>query len=329
MTVTAADVAARLGISQPTVSRALAGSPLVARPTREKILATAADMGYRLNAAGRSLKVGRHQSIGVLVPDLGGTYGAGIAKAVLEVARARGEQLLISDSGGSVEREVEAAENLASHSDGLLLVAPRAGDEVIIELGRMLPTVVIGRRVSGMSCVLADEGAALTAVLDHLVHRGHHRVAYLPGPELAPSEDVRWRAVTAYVADHSELAVERLGVSGNTAQAGLEASRLVIDAGVGAVIAFNDLAALGIVSGLRDAGVDVPGDVSIVGWDDSLFATLTDPHLTTVDMGLSRVAEVAAGLLLDLVADPFQTPRTLVFPARLRVRRSSSRATNG
>lgn len=326
MHVTAAHVAQHLRLSQSTVSRALAGSPLISEATRRRVQEAARSMGYRPNAAGRSLKVGRHGSIGIVVPDLGGAYGAGIAKGVLDAVRERGEQLLVADSGGTAEGELTAFETLATQADGILLVAPRAAEASIrAAAGSFRPTVLVGRGIAGLDCVLADEEPSVEGVLDHLLALGHRTVAYQGGPSDAPSEVTRWRVLRAYAARHPELRLVRLAATGSTPQDGAAAAAEVAERRLGAVIAFNDLTALGLIGALRSLGLDVPCDVSVVGWDDTVFATLVPPHLTSVSMSLDSLAAAAAARLFALIEDPSVEPRVQRLPTSVRVRASTAR----
>lgn len=327
MSVTAAEVAARLGLSQSTVSRALAGSDLVSAATRARVRDAARAMGYRPNAAGRSLQAGRHFSIGIVVPDLAGGYGAGVAKRVLQAATARGEQLLVADSGGTGEGELAAFDTLASQADGVLFLAPRAPEPMLRDaVAGFRPIVVVGRSLPGLDCVLAEEGPALDAALDHLVALGHTTIGYQGGPTESPSEAMRCAGVRAYGDAHPDIALVRLDTEGLSAEVGAAAASEVVSRGLSAVLAFNDQTALGLVGGLRGLGVDVPGDVSVAGWDDTPLTRIIPPRLTTVSLSLDDLARAAAGRLFALLADPAQVPTEVRLPAVLQVRDSTGPA---
>lgn len=326
MSVTAAEVAQALGLSQPTVSRALAGSPLVSETTRRRVEDAARRMGYRPNAAGRSLRAGRHGAIGVVVPDLGNAYGAAIAKGALDAVRERGDQLLVTDSSGTPDGELAAFETLATRADGILLVAPRTLDDQLTEaLASYRPAVVVGRAVDGLDCVLADEAPAVGAVLDHLTELGHRRIGYQGGPVDVPSEILRTHALAAHLAVRPDVELVRLETLGTTPADGARAATEVVAKGLSAVIAFNDQCAVGLVGGLRVLGLAVPEQVSVVGWDDSPFARLFPPHLTTVHMAMDALAERAVARLYGLIADPTAAFTVEQVPTSLVVRASTAR----
>ena len=327
MSVTAAEVARALGLSQPTVSRALAGSPLVSATTRARVTEAARAMGYRPNAAGRSLKVGRHGTIGIVVPDLGGGYGAGVATGVLAAASARGVQLLVADSGGTAEGELAAFETLASRADGVVLVAPRGpGAGLVKAVAGMRPVVVVGRAVPGLDSVLADEAPSITALLDHLSGLGHRRIGFQPGPADAPAQHLRAAALRSYAAEHRGVSIIPLDAAGATAEVGLAAASEVVERGLGAVLAFNDQTALALVGGLRGLGLSVPGDVSVAAWDDTPLVAIIPPRLTTVSLALDALAAAAASRLFALLDAPDQPPATVTLPSPLRIRDSTGPA---
>ena len=327
MSVTAAEVARALGLSQPTVSRALAGSDLVSPATRARVAEAARVMGYRPNAAGRSLKVGRHDTIGIVVPDLAGGYGAGVAKGVLAAASARGVQVLVADSGGTTRGELAAFETLASRADGVVLLAPRGPAPALVEAAAgMRPVVVVGRAVPGLDSVLADEEPAIAALLDHLAARGHRRVGFQPGPADAPAQHLRAAALRGYAAEHPGVTIVPLDAAGATAEVGLAAASEVVERGLGAVLAFNDQTALALVGGLRGLGVSVPGDVSVAAWDDTPLAAIIPPRLTTVSLALDDLAAAAASRLFALLDTPDQPPATTTLPSPLRIRDSTGPA---
>lgn len=327
MSVTATQVAAALGLSQSTVSRALAGSELVSAPTRARVAEAARAMGYRPNAAGRSLKVGRHGTIGIVVPDLAGGYGAGVAKGVLAAASARGVQLLVADSGGTPQGELAAFETLASRADGVVLLAPRGPSAgLVAATAGMRPVVVVGRAVPGLDSVLADEEPSITGLLDHLTGLGHRHLGFQAGPAHAPAQRLRAAVLRDYASAHPGISIVQLDATGATAEVGLAAASEVVERGLSAALAFNDQTALALVGGLRGLGVAVPGDVSVAGWDDTALTAIIGPRLTTVSLALEDLATAAASRLFALLDDPRQPPAVTALPSLLQIRDSTGPA---
>jgi DNA-binding LacI/PurR family transcriptional regulator len=279
--------------------------PNVSEERRRRVLEAAARLGYRPNAMARSLASRRTETIGVLLDDLRNPFFAEIAGGIEELASELGYRLLLAAGGRQARRERAALEALLEYRvDGIILVSPRMRAQDIAAAATEAPTIVIGRHVRGADAdfVVVDEVHGTELVLEHLVGLGHEQIAHVDGGKGAGGPQRR----AAYVRGMKD---RRLGrhvrvISGDfTEEAGVNAAREMTNGGrlPTAVFAANDMIAAGLLGGLDRAGVDVPGDVSIVGYDNIGIAHLAHVSLTTVDQPRTEMGRLALELLLDRI----------------------------
>lgn len=261
--------------------------------------------------------------IGLVVPDLENPFFGLIAKGVQ--ARARSSELfvVVSDieEDGMLERIM--LDSLAVGVDGLILCSPRGSEETILEVARKVPTVIANRHIEGLPSVMFDEDRGMTSSLRHLVALGHRRIAYAGGPLQSWTHRRRAEAVRHFAEQESGVELVDLGSFQPYLSGGRGAADQALAAGVTAVVAFNDLLALGILDRLVQRGVSVPGDMSVSGIDNVAASTYVRPHLTTVDVPRVRMGRTAVDLLLATMHD--EAPASsLILPAELIVRDSTA-----
>jgi LacI family transcriptional regulator len=317
--VTIRDVARHAQVSVSTVSRALSAPDLVNQVTRQRVLDTAAALGYRPNRAARSLITGRTGNVGIVVPDLGNPFFTSVLKTMQACARQAGFAVFVADSDEDPAAEEELVRAMAKQVDGVLLCSPGIDDATISALAEHTPLTLLNRRVPGIPAALMDSAGGMCQLLDHLVELGHRRCAYLNGPPSSWSNRERRRGLRAAVARHDIELVE-LGPFVPRYEGGLQAADLAVAAGVTAVISYNDVMALGVLARLRTRGIRVPADLSVTGFDDLVFAAVSAPPLTTVAMPLAEAGRVAVELLLGGLEAGADTWRHHELPTHLIVR---------
>ncbi len=297
------DVAREAGVSRALVSLVMRERPNVSEERRGRVLAAAARLGYRPNAMARGLASRSSRTIGVILDDLRNPFFAEIAGGVEEMASELGYQLLLGTGGRLPKRERSALSALLEYRvDGLILVSPRMAPAQIIAAAAEVPLVLVGRTVRGADAdsVLIDETHGTELALDHLFGLGHERIAHVDGGR-APGGPQRRTAYTRW------MRMRRLGrharvIGGDfTEEAGASAARALLSAGElpTAVFAANDMVAAGLLGGLDRAGIEVPGQVSIVGYDNISIAHLAHVSLTTIDQPRQAMGRMALELLLD------------------------------
>ncbi|GAA4835567.1 LacI family DNA-binding transcriptional regulator [Luteimicrobium xylanilyticum] len=327
--VTVRDVARASGVSISTVSRALSDPTRVAAATRDRVQAAARELGYEPNRAASGLRSGRTATLGVVVPDLENPYFASVAKGVQARAREHGYGVFVVDIEEDASREAEEVRTLLAQTDGVIVASPRGTDREVRELVERAPrgrAVLVNRRIDGVPSVTADDVAGAARALEHLRALGHRRVAYVGGPETSWSDRMRREGLRrAAGAEGAVDAVDLvdLGVFRPHVQGGYSAADLATGAGATAVVAYNDLVALGVEQRLRERGIAVPGQVSVVGFDDTFVATLASPPLTSVGTDLRAVGAAAVDLLVERLTDPDAVASHVVRPTELIVRAST------
>lgn len=334
-TVTLRVLGDRLGLSPTTISRVLNGAPgadAIPAATQERIFSAARELAYKPNFHARTLRTRRSFSFGVVAPEIGDSYTAGVIGGIDRRLLAEGYFYLVASHRSDVEllyRYLALLEERAV--EGFLLVnAP------ILE-PPPLPTVAVAghTRLEGVTNVVIDHDVAARAALEHLVALGHRRIAFFRGhPDSADSED-RWRAIRAAAVSldleiDEELTLQlRAEPSKRWAayREGYEFGRRLLERQLGAtsLFAFDDVSAIGAMRAFLDAGLRIPDDISVVGFDDIESAAFHNPSLTTIRQPLQRMGEIAAEVLLErldggrdpgvISVEPELVPRASTGPA--------------
>lgn len=298
------EVATRAGVSKSSVSRAFSRPEAVRPDTRQRILAVAAELRYAPHRASRPTGRGRTGSLGLFVPDIANPFFPPIIRAAQGEARRLGFTVFTIDSEEHLEEEFPAVRAMAEQVDGLVVASPRMSDAELIKLQEIVPLVLINRDVDDVPAVLLSAKTGMTQAVEHLVALRHHQLVYLSGPEASFSTADR-RACLRAAADRAEVDVLELGPFEPTYAAGLRAGDLFLATGRSAVLAYNDLIALGLMTQLAERGVQVGDQVSVIGFDDTWLAPLASPPLTTVRVPGATAGAAAVRRLAGLVGgDP-------------------------
>lgn len=318
------DVAAAVGVSTASVSLVLRGVPGPSAATREKVLAAATRLGYRPDRAASLLAAHRSRLIGVML-DVRSTFHAELVTDLHETVEQNGYDLVLSTitRHRGEQRAVETL--LDSRCEALVLLGAEAPAERLAALDRQLPVVVVGRRLPdpGVDLVRVADDDGVGQCVGHLVGLGHHDIAYLDGGAGTIAE-IRREGYRAAM-DTAGLSSTVLA-GGMDEEAGAEAGRRLLDGGrlPTAVVAFNDRTAVGLMDSFVRAGVDVPGRVSVVGYDDDPVARLAHIGLTTISQDTGRLTEHAMALLVERLDGGRIGHREVVLPPRLVVRTTTA-----
>lgn len=327
--VTIADVAQAAGVSIATVSRAYHMPDLVRVSTRERALAAAAQLGYTPNRAARGLITGRTGSLGLIVPDIANPFFPPLIKAAQKRANAGDHALYIADGEEDPYTEFRAIRMMAKQVDAVVACSSRMSDAQLREAAGLVSLVLINRTFADLPAVLLDMGGGMRQAVEHLHALGHRHCTYLAGPAGSWSDRQRQRAFRQTC---RRLGIESvaLGPFEPSYEGGVRATDLALAGATTAIVAFNDLMALGVLARLSERGVAVPAQMSVVGFDDIRMAAMATPPLTTVAAPAADAGRAAIELALDPLAtrgtsDP-STPRAQILPTGLRIRGSSGPA---
>jgi LacI family transcriptional regulator len=329
---TIADVAARANVSTATVSRVLAGLGGARPDTRERILTAARDLGYRPSGIAQSLKLRTTRTLGLVITDIGNPFFPELVRAVEDAARERGYAVLLCNAAEDTEREAAYLELLAGRRvDGVVIASSGVGERHAAWLANApLPVVLVNCASPSvpLPTILSDNRAGGVLAVEHLVALGHRRIGHISAPS------------------RNEAAVDRLAGARDAMQAaGLDPLGLVVvegdghveggakamatllarDPSITGVFGYNDLTAIGAIQAIRAFGLDVPHDVSVVGFDDVDVALYADPPLTTIAQQTPEMGRWAVARLLDgLRNDALPQPETVTLGVRLEVRGSTA-----
>ena len=297
MPATIRDVARASGVHISTVSRTFSAPHLVNVHTRTRVLACAEQLGYRPNRAARALITGRTCNIGLIVADIANPFFPPLIKAAESQARKHDHLIFVADTNEDAAVEEELVRALAKQVDGVLLCSPRMSNGLIEQLSRDVPLVVVNRQVAGLPTVVMDVAQGARLAIEHLTGLGHRALGLVAGPRGSwTSREIRRAAASAARAAQAELSV--IGPNLPTEGGGMAVAEQVRAAGLTAVLAYNDLMAIGLIEGLYALGLRVPQDVSVVGIDDITLSRLTRPKLTTVATPTAAAGRAAVDMLL-------------------------------
>jgi len=317
------DIAQRVGLNPSTVSRALNKPGRTNAATEEKIRAAAAELGYRVNPMARALPTGLSGTFAIVLPDITNPVHFELIRGAEQVARSNGFTLIVSETEGAADIELETIETLQPSVDGLLVVASRLDDDSLAALATVKPIVGANHSTPSLPSVTPDLESGLTDALDHLRDLGHHSVAYL-GFGGARINRARWD-LTLDLAAARGLGVVEITVEEPTVAGGSESLRRVRASGVTAVLAYNDLVAHGLLRAAHSSGLQLPEAFSVIGFDDIFSAELAVPALTTLRSPLREIGTRAMETLID--AERSRTPTKVVLPLELVIRESTSAPT--
>lgn len=307
-TVTIKDVAREAGVSVASVSRALNGTGGVTAETEQRIREVATRLRYVPHGAARSLITRRTHTVGTLLPDMYGEFFSELIRGIDLAARARGLHLLVSSAHDGVEEAAAALRTMRGRVDGMIILSPRADAAFLrANLPESLPTVLLNSPVQEppYSVLNIDNRGGAYAMVRHLAVAGGYRdIAFIAGPEHNFDARERERGYREAMAEFAADAPLRVLSGDFTEESGYRAGQqlLTMTPRPRAVFAGNDMMAIGCLLALQEAGLNVPGDVAVAGFDDIPIARYVSPTLTTVrvrivDLGRSALERLAA--LLD------------------------------
>lgn len=322
--VTISQVAKAAGVSTATVSRVLSGSAVVNQDMADRVRTAADELGYRPNPSARGLAMGMHQTMAVIVPDLGNQYFYDIIKELNILASRDGQRLVVVDSEGDPDVEKDIVDSLSVQTDGLILVSSRLTAANLKALAsRKSPVVLVNRIEFGVDLpvVAVDNFPAMLELCAHLVSLGHRRAVYLAGSPLTWQNRERWRAI----AQASVIGLETSMVQADaTIESGYAACDEALESGATALICFNDRCAIGAMTRLQELGKSVPEDISVTGFDDTDLSRYVRPALTTCRSPKTALGEKAWSLL---TGDPGDRPNEpLMIEASFVARDSTAQA---
>jgi DNA-binding LacI/PurR family transcriptional regulator len=327
-------LAEHLGLSSATVSLVINNSPSaksIPHRTQERVRAAARELNYRPNFMARSLRQQRSFTIGVVVPEISEGYAALVMSGIEDHLLQEGYFYFVVSHRHRDDLIEEYPRLLQQRAvEGLIAV------DTPCQKGVLIPVVAVSghRDVEGVTNIALDHVQAANLAMEHLAQLGHRKIAFIKGQEFSSDTEVRWQAVRGAAKkidlEINERLVGQLEGESSSPELGYEVARKLLATGEAftALFAFNDISAIGAIRALREAGREVPEDVSVVGFDDIQSAAFQNPSLTTVRQPLRQMGVIAAETLLRRINAPAKTayPKTITVEPELIVRESTARA---
>jgi LacI family transcriptional regulator len=326
------DVARAAGVSTATVSHVVNNTRFVSEEVRARVLAAVERCGYYPNAHARSLASGRSHTLGLVISDIANPFFPELVKSIEDAAFEHGYDVVLSNTNYDPERTSRYVRRLIERKvAGVALMTSELDPALISEMARREVSVVfldLGQPGPHMSNLCVDYKAGIEEAIRHLVGLGHRRVAFVGGPEHLPSAAKRLEAFRGAVARLLPGESPRIFRGDFRLEGGRLAAREMLNGGdpPTAVVAANDMMALGLVGELRAAGLEIPRDVSVVGFDDIAFASLVEPRLTTVCLPRRELGRHAVEALIATISHPEQQGVEIKIPTYLVARGSTAPA---
>jgi DNA-binding LacI/PurR family transcriptional regulator len=316
------DVARRVGLSTASVSLVLSNAPGPSAATRQRVLEAAAQLGYRPDRNASLLARRRRHLLGVTM-DVRNMFHAELVQHLLRSAEAVTYDLVLSPLTPTRDEQRAVETLLDFRCEALILLGPDAPSARLVALGRQVAVVVIGRRIGadGVDVVRTADDKGVGQAVDYLASLGHRRIAFIDGGKGTIASDRR-RGYRTAMRRHQLIDEIRIIAGDHTEEAGTRAAQSLLASGdlPSAVMASNDRCALGVLDSLNRAGVQVPGSVSLVGYDDSALARLAHIDLTTVSQNAREQAEQAIEAVVERLDSGRAARREVVLNPRLVVR---------
>ena len=331
------DVADLVGVHHSTVSRALSPekNSQISPAMVKKVKAAADKLGYYPNIVASSLKQNRSYALGVLIPDLMNPVFPPIIRGIQDTAESYGYSIITANTDDDKVRELSALRMMQGRSiEGIVVATAQRSDTIVDEcVKNNIPVVLVNRTVDVMDgessvvdAVISDEEFGIRSALDHLIGLGHKQIAHIEGPQHTSTGYARAQEFARYMKTHKLDASLTVAVNKYAVEDGYAAFRKLLakEANFTAILASNDLIALGCIDAIREMGRRVPEDVSVVGHNDIPFLDRMEPALTTVSIAKYEMGVTAVKMLFENIKGERDEPQTVELQPRLIVRKSTS-----
>lgn len=312
---TIVEIAHELGVAPSTVSRAFTAPRLLKPETVERIRTAAAELGYVPNVHARALSTGVPRTIGLIVPDIANPFFPQMIRAAQRAAEETGHTVLIADTDGDAEREKRIIERLGAQSESLIIASSRLPAAQLGSLTDRRRVIFLNRDEPGTSRILISSRDALGSCTARLLALGHEQFVYVGGPEASWSDAERHGAVMDSLAG-TVARLDALRIPSGTYIDTMAAADQILASSPTAVIAFDDVIAHGVMDLLQQRGIAVPGEVSVVGCDDTLALT-TQPPLTSIALKAADAARLAVRIVVEGSVSEMLTPQRIALQGDL------------
>ncbi|MDA8229223.1 MAG: LacI family DNA-binding transcriptional regulator [Desulfitobacterium hafniense] len=330
--VTIKDVAKHANVSISTVSRVLNDSDHPVNPeTKKRILEAIEELGFYPNAMARSLQLNKTKTIGLLVPDIANPYYPGIVRGVEDVARELGYTVILCNADRSRERTQQYLRVLREKRvDGIIFTGGGAVEDAVqgdfLESNSTIATVVIGKHRANLPSVRVDNVQASCDACEHLIKNGHKKIVTITGPETSTTAQDRLKGYRKALSQYELVQRTEWVIRGDfefeSGYRAVEQLLKISSGGVTAILAQNDLMAIGAIKALNDKSIKVPEEIAVVGFDDIPIASFYNPKLSTVAVPVYQLGSTAMRVLMQLLNGK-EVPSVTTLETKVVIRESS------
>lgn len=329
MAVTLKDIAEKVGVTESTVSRVLNGIPKASKETRKEIFQVAAELGYKPNQIARSLVTKKTHTIGLIISDLSNTYFARVASGIEKIASKYNYSLIISTTGGEEKEELKYINLLKEKQvDGILFASgrmPASCKKLLRETE--IPTVVVAREVEEeLPSVHIDNVKESYRAVKHLINSGHQKIAMISGASNDKESGLyRIQGYRQALNDNNLKIKEDLIVEGDfKLQSGIKAMEKILkrDDSITAVFAASDEMGVGAIKAIKKAGLKVPEDISVIGFDNNIISLASDPELSTISQPEEELGWHSMEMLYKVINREKLEKKKIYLPCKLIERES-------
>lgn len=307
MSITIKDIAKKANVSYATVSRALSGSTEISEETKKRIIHLAYEMGYSPNIIARGLVTKSTHTIGLIVPDITNPFFAEVAQGAGDCAHQSSYNVFLCNSNWDIQREKESLSKLfSSRVDGIIITPVSNDISHIIALNEKIPIVFAANKPHniGLSYVVTDNHRAASLATEYLIKLGHKRIAFVGGSKLDYGTSSRIEGYIDSLEKYNITVNPDIIMQGQlTSNSGYNLVKKILESSElpTSILACNDIVALGAIQAIEEYGLNVPKDISVVGFDDISFASLNKIQLTTVFQNKYKIGELSIKLLIDRI----------------------------
>ncbi len=325
------DVAAAAGVSTATVSRVLSDHPHVRPQVRDRVLAVVAQLEYRPNLLARSLRAQQTNTIGLILPDIRNPFFASISRAVEDIAYEHGMSVILCNTDENPDREALYLDVMRAEQVSGVILSSTQQITGLADLNLDVPVVLVDRafKSGDVDAVLLDNMSAAAELTNHLLERGYRRIAALIGDTNTTGRE-RQRGYEAALREYGLSPIQSLIKTVRPRiDTGCAAAIELLDAAQppDAILAGNSLITAGVLQAIRERNLRIPQDVAVVGFDETLWASLVEPAITTMAQPTDDIGKTATELLLQRIAGPQRPARKVILQGELHVRASSAAKT--
>ena len=318
--VTVKDVARKAGVSVSAVSFALNDTGSIGESVKQRVREVARELGYRPNRSAQAMRTGKTWTLGLILPDLRNPFFPELAQSVENAAREKGYAVFLVDTNVSTDIEREAIERLAQRGVDGILCFPTTQADTIAPYADELPVVVMDREFDNYDRIIPDHRKGGLLQAEHILQQGHRHIGLVTGPLDIDNMRLRRDGAVDTLTGQAEIVWEHENpFSANLIPAVLDSIKA---RSVTAIIAGNDILAIAVIQALGEAGIRVPQDVSVVGFDDIPWCTVVSPPLTTIRLPIDGIGVEAVNMLLRRIDEPDAPRLTITMDVELIVRKS-------